>query len=148
MTTTPPDQPVSESIVEQLEPRPNAPEPMTIEGVDVFVYPASQYAAVDADVADERKDGTVSAGAVARQMATWAGIRSADNLKWLLVEMLADANRASFHHGQTERALKSLLFALHARPFHGYPLLSVEDAIANANELLDRKFRSAGADKQ
>lgn len=120
---------------------PNAPKPIDIAGTQCFVYPAEQYAAVEADIAAERKDGSVSAGAVARQMATWAGIRSADNLKWMLEEMLADANRASFRHGQTERALKSLLFALHARPYHGHPLLPLEEAIANANELLDAKHR-------
>ena len=117
----------------------NAPEPVEINGVQCFVYPAEQYAAIDADVAAERKGETVSAGAVARQMATWAGIREALNLKWMLEEMLADANRASFRHGQTEATLKSLLFALHARPYHGHPLLTVEEAIESANKLLDEK---------
>ncbi|WP_028970174.1 hypothetical protein [Sphingomonas sp. URHD0057] len=117
----------------------NDPEAVTLAGVECFVYPAEQYAAVDADVAVERKDGQVSAGAVARQMALWAGIRSAENLRWMLEEMLADANRASFKAGQTERALKQLLFALHARPHHGYTLMPVEDAVAAANELLDKK---------
>ena len=74
-------------------------------------------------------------------MATWAGIREASNLKWMLEEMLADANRASFRHGKVVRALNSLLFALHARPFHGYPLLPVEEAIADANRVLDEGLK-------
>lgn len=119
--------------------RPNAPEAITVAGVECNVYPAEQYAAVDASVADERKDGR-SAGAVARQMSLWAGIRGADNLRWLFDEMLADANRQSFKHSQVEGALKSLLFALHARPYHGYELLSLEDAIAKANEILDKQM--------
>lgn len=118
------------------EPKANAPIEETLAGVQCFTYPAGQYAAVDADVADERK-GDRSAGAVARQMALWAGIRSAENLKWMLNEMLADRNRQSFRESQIKGALKDLLFALHARPRHGYPLLSVEEAIAKANELLD-----------
>jgi hypothetical protein len=118
------------------EQAPNAPDKVTVAGVECFVYPGSQYAAVDADVAEERKDGR-SAGAVARQMSLWAGIRSADNLRWLFDEMLTDANLRSFKAGRVERALKALLFALHARPMHGYPLLTVEDAIAQANEVLD-----------
>lgn len=124
----------------ETEKTPNAPEPVTINGVECFVYPAEQYAAVDADVADEREGGR-SAGAVAREMARWAGIREAHNLKWMLNEMLADRNRASFEHGKVERALKSLLFALHARPYHGHPLLTVEEAVANANAVLDEKHR-------
>lgn len=119
--------------------KPNDPVSETLAGVECFVYPAEQYAAVDADVAAERKDGQASVGAVAREMARWAGIRSADNLRWMLDEMLADANRASFKAGQTERALKQLLFALHARPHRGYPLMTIEDAIADANKLLDEK---------
>lgn len=119
------------------EQKPNVPETVTLAGVECQVYPANQYAAVDADVADERKDGR-SAGAVARQMSLWAGIRSADNLRWMLDEMLADANRQSFRSGQVSGALKSLLFALHARPYHGHPLLTVEEAIANAIEVLDK----------
>lgn len=119
--------------------KPNAPEPVTLAGVECQVYPAEQYAAVDADVADERKDGR-SAGAVARQMSLWAGIRSADNFRWMLDEMLADANRENFKLGQVRGALRSLLFALHARPYHGHPLLTVEDAIAKANEVLDAQM--------
>ena len=114
----------------------NAPEKVTLAGVECFVYPAEQYAAVDADVADERKDGR-SSGAVARQISLWAGIRGADNLRWMLAEMLADANRQSFKATRVRKALKSLSFALHARPMHGYPLLTVEDAIAQAIEVLD-----------
>lgn len=121
---------------------PNSPVPITVAGVDCHVYPAEQYAAVDADVAEERK-GDRSAGAVAREISRWAGIRSASNLKWLLDEMLADANRASFESSQIELALKRLLFALHARPMHGYELLSVEEAIEQANQLLDAKFARA-----
>lgn len=122
--------------------KPNAPEAVTLAGVECHVYPAEQYAAVDADVADERKDGR-SAGAVARQMSLWAGIRGAENLRWMLDEMLGDANRQSFKSGQVERALHQLLFALHARPHHGYPLLTVEDAIAEANALLDAQMPGA-----
>jgi hypothetical protein len=119
--------------------KPNAPEKVNVGGVECHVYPGEQYAAVDADVADERKDGR-SAGAVARQMSLWAGIRGAENLRWMLDEMLADANRASFKSGQIEGALKDLLFALHARPRAGHELLTVEDAIAKANALLDSKL--------
>lgn len=114
----------------------NAPVKEILAGVECLVYPASQYAGVDVDVADERK-GDKSAGAVARQMAAWAGIRGADNFRWMLEEMLADSNRASFKAGQVCNALKSLLFALHARPMHGYPLLPLEEAIANAIVVLD-----------
>lgn len=119
--------------------KPNAPVKEILAGVECFTYPAEQYAAVDADVADERKEGR-GALAVAKQIALWAGIRSAENFKWMLNEMLAEFNRCSFREGQKEGALKDLLFALHARPRHGYPLLSVEEAIANANEILDKKF--------
>lgn len=115
--------------------KPNAPEAVKLAGVECFVYPAEQYAAVDADVADERK-GDRSAGAVARQLSLWAGIRGAENLRWMLDEMLADANRQAFKKGQIKGALKDLLFALHARPRPGYELLTVEDAIAKANALL------------
>lgn len=122
--------------------RVNAPEPVNVAGVECHVYPAGQYAAVDADVADERKDGR-SAGAVARQVSLWAGIRGAENLRWMLDEMLGDTNRQSFKGGQVKRALKQLLFALHARPHHGYPLLTVEEAIAQANEILDAQMPGA-----
>lgn len=118
--------------------RPNKPKTAIVAGVEVQFYPAGPYAAVDADVADERK-GNRSPGAVAREMALWAGIRSAPNLRWLLDEMLANANRRSFAAGQTELALKRLLFSLHARPMPGYELLTVEEAIAQANALLDAK---------
>lgn len=91
--------------------RPNAPEPATIAGVDCQVYSAGPYAAVDADVADERKGGR-SAGVVAREMARWAGIREAENLKWMLNEMLADANRENFRGGRFKRALHVLLYSL------------------------------------
>jgi hypothetical protein len=117
---------------------PHAPETVNIEGIECQVYPASQYAAVDADVADERKDDR-PAGAVARQMSLWAGIRGADNLRWMLDEMLADANREAAKKGRIEGALKDLLFALHARPRPGYELLTVEAAIAKANDLLDAR---------
>jgi hypothetical protein len=73
-------------------------------------------------------------------VSLWAGIRGADNLRWLLNEMLADSNRHSFRAGQVKRALQQLLFALQARPHHGYPLLTVEDAIAEANEVLDAQM--------
>lgn len=120
--------------------KPNDPTPVNIGGVECHVYEAGPYAAVDADIESERKDGR-SVGAVAREMALWAGIRGAENLKWMLNEMLAQRNRDSFHHGQTRRALKSLLYALHARPMAGHELPSVEDAIATANELLDKRLR-------
>lgn len=124
--------------------KPNAPvEAEILEGVQCYVFPAGQYAAVDADVADERKDGR-SAGAVARQIALWAGIRSAENLRWMLDEMLADSNRTSAKSAQVKRVLKALLFALHARPMAGQPLLSVEDAIAEANAVLDAQMPGAG----
>ena len=122
--------------------RPNAPERVGVAGVECRVYPADQYAAVDADVDDERKGGR-PAGAVARQVSLWAGIRGAENLRWMLDEMLADANRKSFEAGKVERALKSLLFALHARPYHGYPLLPLEEAIAEANKVLDEQMPGA-----
>jgi hypothetical protein len=121
---------------EMMGTKPNAPEKVELAGVECYVYPAKQYAAVDADVADERKGGK-SAGAVARQLSLWAGIRGAENLRWMLDEMLADANRQAAKKGRIEGALKDLLFALHARPRPGYELLTVEDAIAKANELLD-----------
>lgn len=110
---------------------------------DVYVYPAERYAPVDADVATERK-GSKSAGAVAREMSRWAGVHGADNLRWLLDEMLADRNRDSAKAGRVNRALKSLLFALHARPMPGYPLLTVEEAIAEANAVLDAQMPGAG----
>lgn len=122
--------------------RANAPEKVTVAGVGCNVYPAGQYAAVDADVANERKDGR-SAGAVARQMSLWAGIRGADNLRWLFDEMLADANSKTFKAGRVRDALKSLLFALHARPMHGHPLLTVEDAIEQANDVLNAQAPGA-----
>ena len=119
--------------------KPNAPESLTVAGVECKVYPAEQYAAIDADVADERKEGR-SAGAVARQVSLWAAIRGAENLRWMLDEMLAAANRASAKRSRIEGALKDLLFALHARSRPGYELLTVEEAIANANDLLDEKL--------
>ena len=122
--------------------QPNAPLKETIAGVECFVYPAEQYAAVDADVAAERK-GDRSASVVAREMSAWAGIRSAENLRWMLDEMLADANRQSFKAGRVKHALKMLLFALHARPMHGYSLPTVEDAIAEANAVLDAQMPGA-----
>jgi hypothetical protein len=127
--------------------RPNAPEKVLVEGVECQVYPATQYAAVDADVADERTK-VRSAGAVARQLSLWAGIRGADNLRWMLDEILADENRAAAKKGRIEGALKDLLFALHARPRPGYELLTVEDAIANANTLLDAKFAPPPSEEQ
>lgn len=122
--------------------KPNATERVTIEGIECHVYPGEQYAAVDADVADER--GKVrSAGAVARQLSLWAGIRGAENLRWMLDEMLADANRQAARESRIRGALKDLLFALHARPRPGYELRTVEEAIASANDLLDAKGEPA-----
>lgn len=103
---------------------------------DIHVYTAERYAGVDQDVAKERAEGR-SAGAVRREMSRWAGIHGAENLRWMLDELGADANRQSFRQSLATGALKSLLFALHARPYHGHPLLPLEEAIANAITVLD-----------
>jgi hypothetical protein len=126
----------------QVPAAPNAPAKTEIGGMECFVYEAGPYAAVDADVAMERKKGG-SSSSIRRELALWAGIRGADNLRWLLDELGADANRASFWHSQVAGALKSLLFALHARPYLGHPLLPLEEAIANANDVLDKQAPGA-----
>lgn len=101
---------------------------------------ASGYAAVEADVRKEwRNDRSVSPLRVVREMATWAGINGAEALKDLCNDVCADANREDHKFVQHRDALRSLLFALHARPFHGHPLLPLEEAIAAANEVLDKR---------
>ena len=96
------------------------------------------YAEVERNIEQERAKGRTRAGAVYRQMETWAGVNGADNLKWMLTEYSADAARTSTKLNQTKIALWKLLYALHARPMPGYELLPIEGAIAEANDLLDR----------
>ena len=50
-------------------------------------------------------------------------------------------NRENHRANRLETHLKALLFALHARPLHGGPHWSLEEAIEHANKLLDGKRR-------
>lgn len=100
--------------------------------------PPMGYALVDRDVIAEQKGGSVSPLRVVREMALNAGIHGAPNLSAVLNEACGSFNRENHRAGRFKDALKALLFALHARPLFGGPHLSLEDAIAAANELIDR----------
>lgn len=95
------------------------------------------YKAIDADVETESRGGAVSPGRVCREMATNANIHGAPKLAALLNEMCSQVNRENNRGNRYRNSLRALLFALHARPLFGGPHLSLEDAIAEANALLD-----------
>ena len=60
-------------------------------------------------VAEEYQEG-VSAGAAARQLCR--RLEDFPNLKRLIEDLLADANRQSFEQGQTTDALREVLSAI------------------------------------
>jgi hypothetical protein len=95
------------------------------------------YAIVDKDFALESRDGQVSPMRVIREMATNAGIHGAPVMKRVFEDVCAAANRESHKRSQLKGALWNLLFALHARPRPGYELRTVEEAIDEANKVLD-----------
>lgn len=115
----------------------------TIEDVTKRIEAQSPYAAVDRDFALESRKGTVSPGRVLREMALNAAIHSAPNMRKVLDDVCAEANRDSFRYSRIKGALWDLLFALHARPRPGYALMTVEDAIAAANQVLDEQAPGA-----
>lgn len=115
----------------------------TIEQAAKALQAQSPYAAVDQDFAKESRSGSVSPGRVLREMAMNAAIHSAPNMRKVLDDVCAKANRDSFRYSRVKGALWDLLFALHARPRPGHPLMTVEDAIAAANDVLDEQAPGA-----
>lgn len=104
------------------------------------------YPAIDADFALESRDGSVSPMRVVREMAQNAAIHGAPTMQRVLDDAVSDYNRQSARASAVRDALKALLFSLHARPFHGATLKPVEDAIAEANAVLDAQMPGADHD--
>ena len=95
------------------------------------------YAAVERDVIAESKGGKVSPGRVCRELALIAKMHDAPELSRALDETCNEVNRSNARAGRMKRALQALLYSLHARPLFGGPHLTLEEAIAKANETLD-----------
>lgn len=99
------------------------------------------YALIEREIEAEDPGGIRSPLRILRELGNNALAHNSRRAADVLHSGPNGVNRENHRANQLEKHLKALLFALHARPLHGGPHWSLEEAIENANKLLDKKFR-------
>lgn len=99
------------------------------------------YTLLESEIEAEDPEGNRSPLRILRELGNNALAHDNRRVAAVLHSGPNGVNRENHRASQLETHLQALLFALHARPLHGGPHWSLEEAIENANNLLDRKHR-------